>query len=369
MALTLTATPTYPAPGKPCKLTFASGAGGQIVKLFATTAPVGTLLRKEIDDSQLGRKAIGQCDIAGYILFAPEKPGVYVFAAEEYTGGAFGYGGGYERDPNASPSETFVSTTVLSLSVGSRLTCTMGTGPDLVTLTFWVFGADVRATTLEHHGEVTPTLSNPTSPKAAAAMEVAAVRSAIAAFVGNSATTIVGTPATVIDNLIQKYEAHRVSVVFHANADADNSISGAFRDPSTPDGVANSATEFLLKLDRHMRNTWAGGVGPGSGNYHLPGGVSRADWANIPLVQSAGPLEPLSQVIALADAWRAYEAHRISSVHAASDTTNTATALPLLHEAHRLFLVELKKTSPTAGATVNTGVPRFVYSGGMTEEN
>jgi hypothetical protein len=116
-----------------------------------------------------------------------------------------------------------------------------------------------------------------------------------------------------------------------------------------------------------MLNDNGQGQGPGSGNYHTVSSVKGGDWTNKPIARSFG--DTAQARIALADCWRAYEAHRATTgaIHNSADSTNTLSALPPLLALDRAFLSEIQKASPTAPATANAGVTVLVHGAGFTE--
>lgn len=369
MAVTIATSPTYPTTKAPARVTFILTGGGNFVRVWCTDAPEGSKLKTELTSTEQSRILAFEGGAADVWTFAPDKGGVFVFAAQEYTRGASAYGGGYKGDPRGYPTETKIGSesTLNTLRVGQRLEMPIGVKGDTATLVTWVWDINVRETSAALHGEVTPALVNPKSERARTAIALPTVTAALdqLATVGN-AVTLLGDASTIATNIIDKFNAHRTQAGKHDANDADNVIAASFRNPSTEAAWKLSVAEILRMLDRHMRND--NSAGTGSAAYHKVGGIVLADWTD-GLV--AGPPGDIPGVItALADAWRAYEAHRVNTlVHVASDTTNTLTALPKLHDLHRAWLAALQPTGLTVPATANSGAVVLIHGAGMKESN
>jgi len=365
MSVTLSISPTYPIPGRPCLVTF-TATSGNMVRVYATAGPTGSSIQAQLDATDDTRIRLWSGEIEDTWIFRPDVGGVYVLSAEEYTVGETTHGGGYKDDPDSYPSETLLSTTATSITVANKVTADIGVPPDTATLELYVHGTTIRPTLVGVHGEATPTLTNPTTDKAKTAVASATVVAALAALSGVAASTALGTPSSIIDDLIVKYEAHRASGTFHADADVLNWVAASFRVPGSPAGVAKSANELRTKLTRHMTND-EDGAGFGTIDIHAPGAAARADQAHALIVAGANEQEPLSQCLMIADIWRAYEAHRIDTTyHDAADTTNGAAVLPELLQVYFRFLEALAAASPTVPATTNSGVVFLAHSGGLT---
>jgi len=297
----------------------------------------------------------------------PDASGTFTFAAEEITKGASTHGGGYLGDPDGYTTETILNTaTGLLIYVGTRLTAKIGAGADTATLAFYVINSTIRKTTLYQHGELTPVILNPSTDKARMAAESSTVQTELLSFNGTTCAGALGTPSSIIDDLIAKYELHRASGVYHASADATNTVAASFRTPGSPTGVARSANELRLKLARHMGNDNAG-AGIGTAAYHVVSGNTRADQLHSTIVSGASEQDPLQTMLMIADLWRAYEAHRVDTTYhiGGGDTTNAASALQVIPRTYYRFLEALQAASPTAPATENPGVVLLVHSGGL----
>ena len=370
MTVSLTSSVTYPVPGKETQISVAA-TSGNYVKLYCTAAPLGSELRTKLDNLQGGstaRISVFGGDTDEIWRWTPDGGGVYTFLAEEITKGASDHGGGYAGDPDGYESETILGTTTgLTVIVGTLLTASIGAGSDTATLKFYVFDYYIRATTMGTHGVITPSLDDPTTSKARIAADAEEVKDALAELVDKTVNAVLSLPAVWIDDLIVQYEAHRASATYHTNADTDNAISADYRLPtSCPAGAAKALNELRLKLTRHMLNDDAGS-GIGTGNYHVVSGDQRADLVNGIITGPASEQDALSLCLALADTWRAYEAHRVHvNYHInGGDTTNDAYALPQLLALYEEFISQLQVTSPSVPTGESAGVAYAINSGGF----
>lgn len=369
MAITLTQTPTYPAPGRKVRVTTTAGAGGDFARLWLTDAPLGSQWRAKLAESTAARFEIATSDSGKAFDFVPDVGGVYVFAAQEYTLGASSHGGSYQGDPNSYQTETKVGTEVtVNVYVGERLEQTIGTGTDTATLALWVWNDSIRQTTLAEHGEVTPALSNPGGDRARIAMLDSAVVGALSALVNQSASTALGTLSGVLSDIGTKLLAHEALLTAHAAADEDNEPDERVNLASGPEGVVAAAQHLATLLSRHIRNDDAGaGTLTATSAYHVISAVPVIDWTNIPAFQNCATIEQSLSVIA--SVWEAYEAHRVSTaVHTAADSTNTLTSLPLLLRVHKAFSAAVRTLTPTAPAVVPAATARLVNGAGFRRD-
>lgn len=364
MAVSITTLPEYPTTKTAARVSFALSGGGNYVRVWLTDAPSASKYKAELTDQQAPRLKQFEGGVADKWDFRPDVGGSYLFAIQEITRGTT-YGGGYKAAPGypgsgSYPGEVLVTESTATIRAGQRLEMPVGVGGDTAKLGLYVWDATIRATTVGVHGEVTPALLNPSSDKARAAIAASTVVTALAALSGVAAATALGTLSTVANNIIDKFNAHRVQGGVHAANDTANVISGSFKNASSPDALKKTIGEILKKLDRHMRND--DGNGTGSTSYH-----TNADQTNTLIAPPPGDIAGC--VVALADAWRAYEAHRVQggSVHSSNDTTNTLTALAALPDLHRAFLVQIQPASPTPPSTANSGVVTLVSGAGMKE--
>jgi hypothetical protein len=368
MAITLASEPQYPLPGKTVRLTLTPSGGGNYVRLLCSAAPQGSKLQAEIDSLGAARVAVLEGDTSKRFDFTPDKAGAYVFAALEILKGASATapGPGYEKDPDGYSSEAIIGETAVTLRVGTRLSAPVGVSPDVADLVLYVWDGTIRQTLEAVHGERSPWIRDPKTDKARNAVLSVGVTGALAAFIDIAATTIVGSASTVVTNLIDKFNAHRTQASVHAANDTNNAIDGAYRNPSTPEALKLSVNELLRKLERHILNDNAG-AGPGSAGYHAPGGSRAGDWAAKPLARTTGDLA--STLAALGGLHLSYETHRATAgaIHDAADSTNVATALPVMLAIHSAFIAELIKTSPTPPSTANAGAVVLVSGAGMRE--
>lgn len=371
----LSTEPTYPVPGRKMRVVFAlTESGTDYLRVWVTDAPQGSELKKELDDSGKARSQVFEGDGNSAWEFAPDRGGCYRLTVQEYTRGASTHGGAYEDDPNAAPSETKVgSESSLTLYVGQKLVSQLGVGGDVADLVLYVFDSTIRATTLEIQGEVSPRIENPSSDRARSAMVDSSVQTNLAALDGDVVATAIGTVSTIASDIVTNFNSHLDQASVHQNDDEDNGVNPGFGSAVTPETMPRVLTETLTKMRRHMLND--AGSGPGTVNdgadppvltpYHDVGGA-KFDWTNLPLFVSVG--DTASSYRALADIWRAYEAHRVSTtVHDAADSTNDLAALPALLTVHRYFFAALAALTPTVPDTQSTGAQLLITQTGAKE--
>jgi len=367
MTVTATTSVTYPAPRTPIQVSFGTTASGaNFVRLACTGAPTGSKEKAKLDANASSEVVVFEGDSTSQWRFNPGAAGRYVFTAYEIQKGAAAYGGGYQDAPDTYQSESILASNSLSIYVGDWVTTQLGTAPDTATLRLLVVNDTIRQTTLTTHEEATPAIVGARTPLADSAATSATMTDAIAALVDVAASTALGNPGAVLQNIMTQYAAHRASAAYHYSADTDNAISTAYSNPTSPGGIASSATESARLMSRHIRND--DGTGVGSQSWHQSGGQTAADMANSFILNSASSADRRSQLSLIADLWRVYESHRVTSVHQASDTANACTALPAILEIHRKFLAAIAAASPDTPTGANPGTTTLVFSGGFTSD-
>ena len=370
--LLLATTPAYPVPGRPFRLRGEriSGTRGTHFRVWCTAAPPGTKLRKQLDESRSDRIALVPLlrlsDAASdgpnraEVELTFEKGGGYVLRVEILQVGT-GFTGGYESDPRGAPSEEITNSGVTTLYVASALSMQLGCGGDTATLRLYVHGDTVAQTEASVHGETTPRIdvSAGVTPRARMAAESDDVRAALGALAGELATDLVGDIASGLNDLLEQVNDHFVQSGRHFANDTDNAIPDSFVGAATAASRAATLNAIRRALAQHMRND--SGAGTGTADYH--GG---ADWPNLPL-DAASPSDALTDGIAHADTWRAYEAHRVSGVHKAADGVNKLVALPPLLALHRAFLASLAAATPATPSTSQSGAALLISQLGFKE--
>jgi hypothetical protein len=364
---TLSSNPTYPIPNRQTQIILTlTESGANFVRLWVTAAPEGSNLDTELAKSRFSRIEVyaGNGGTNFPFAFKPDKGGKYTFVAQEYTKGTTA-GPGYQDDPRGAPAETKRgSEATLTHFVGQRMTQQLGVGEDTAKLALYVWDATIRQTTIEQHGEATPGVSSPSGPRAKLAAESTTVLAALAALVGVTATTAIGTTSTVVSNIITRWNLHIASLVFHDAADAPDAIAVGLATATDPAKLKQFVDAMLLAMRQHFSNDPATGV-VDAADYHNVGG-KKNDWANAPLVRSVG--NHSEAYAALADIHRAYEAHRASTtVHNSADGT-ALTALPTLLAVHSAFFAVLAATAPTAPVGQSDGAALLISAAGFEEE-
>ncbi len=372
---TLTATPTYPIPNRPCRIVFGftSAADANYIRAWCTGAPEGSALRDKIDKNRLARALVYEGDGGTKRPWATkfDKGGVYTFVVQEYEKGNH-WGGGYEGDPRGAPTEAKVgSEATLSLYVAQRLTQELGHGPDKATLVLYAVNDTIRQTLFAVHGEASPAVILPTSDRAKVAALDADVTTAIAALVGMSPATAFGTVGSVVDDFITKFVAHAGSGVFHQNADTQTDLNDYKGSTALP-GIAKGLNKVRLRLRQHMENSKENAAA--NPEYALPGGIDIHDHnslffdlKNRLLDVTANENNPATIFQAGGDFYRSYTAHRTATMHESSDGTNTLTALPQLFEVHHQFMASLAALSPAAQPGQSSAAAQLIGTAGFKE--
>lgn len=373
--------PTYPVPDREATVIFnLTESTANYVRVWVTVAPEGSDLAEKLKQAAQNRVQIyeGDAGINHPFRFLAGKGGKYTLIAQEYKRGSAS-GGGYQFSPDTAVSETKLGTeATLSLFIGQRLSHKIGVGADTATLVLWTWDDHIRKTTLAVQGEDTPTIvaTSPT-PKAKAAIESTAVRTALADLVPDpeiAVATAVGDLGAVVIDLHSRLNGHNSLGSSHFAADNDNLLKTSFASAQSPAELPSFVNNALQLMRRHRTNDHGGKPtadppeppGVESATYHKISGSFKADFVNMPLYQGVGSLEEAYG--ALADIWRAHQAHRVNLlVHTAVDSTNAMTALPKLLEVHRQFLTVLAATSPPAPPAQSDGAMTLIARAGFSE--
>lgn len=363
MTVTVATIPDPAIAGRPSKLLLTASAGN-FVRVWCTDAPRGSKLRNELDKTGASRVIVVQgVDSGRPVDFTADKGGAYVFRVEEFNKGAASYGGGYEGDPNGAPEEDMLSVGAPTIYFAAPLVCKLGTGQDTAELLIHVHNETIVATTDQTHGVVSPILRSPASPKARIAADSTTVRTLVAALVGVSASTALGNVENAIDDLRNKLNAHLIESGLHDNDDTVNEVLAAFLNPSSLESQKRSLAEIRRRLDNHVRNDNPEETPPGtgSGDFH-----TSVDWSGLPLPGS--PSDQNGVLVFLADAHRAYEAHRLSeTAHTAADTANPANAASPLVALHSAFVAQLAAFAPDTPPNEHPAKATLINGGGFTE--
>jgi hypothetical protein len=360
VAVTLTPVTTYPLPGS-VAIDVATTGGGDFARLWITDAPPDSALKKQLTKSGAGRIELATVDNGKRYTLEADIGGGYVFAAQEYTKGASTYGGGYQGDPNSYTTETKVgSESAVTVYVGERMTHRLGCATrGFATLVVYVFDGTIRETTAPVHGEATPSVVDPTTVAAKTAANDATLVASVAALVDVAASALMPNLGTLVNEMITDIPAHMNNTggSFHTAPDTDNdtAIENLPGTPGTPDSLAHSARVIMERLTLHQTN----GVDNSDSHHDKTKGP---DYENAIIAPRPGSAAGMPAVLgAVADIYRAYEAHRQDSdYHQANDTTNTlATTFDPLLVIHRDFLEAFLPLSPTAPANLNPGAVRL----------
>jgi len=367
MAVTFTTQPQYAAAGRDTFVAFSVTGTGNFLRGFFTDAPIGSEVKTQLLNSGSARVPAFDSDTDKTWTFRPDVGGVYSFQVEQYQKGTSNYGGGYQDSPDGFRTETLTETSNTTLSVGQKLTQRIGFGGDTATLTLFVVGDVIRATTFDQYGFTSPLISDAKTPKALTASLNPGVIAAAATLVGMASATALQNPPGILDNIVAAFNAHIVDATYHPTPDTDNGASAAYLSAESPEGLKRAVTQLLKLLDQHMRGDDGGTTtstgGTGTRPYHVS---SQTDWLNAALATNAG--DTLDTFVALCDLWRAYDGHvRNAVVHSAPGPAHTPSPLFGLPKLHVLFLAQLSTPTPTAPPSVNAAVTALIHGAGFEE--
>lgn len=370
----LATTPTYVIPARPALVVFSFASIANYVRVWCTVAPEGSELANRIAANKLNRALVYQ-DEGGPKhpwRYTFDKGGKYTFLVQEYEKGNH-WGGGYEGDPRGAPTETKLGAEVaLTLYVAQRLTQELGAGPDKATLVTYAHNDRIVETTVATHGEKTPAIVNPTSDRAKTASATAAVTSAAATLIGSTSSTLFGSIGTTVDDFIAKFAAHAGDAAYHETADSQTDLSQDYAGSTSLGGIAKALNKVRARLGQHMVNSKENA--PANPEYALPGGIDihvqgneYFDLKNTLLPVTADENNPATIYQAMGDFFRAYEAHRVASMHDAADNTNVLTTIGYVPELHRQFMTSLAAISPTAQPGQSSVAALLIGTGGFKE--
>jgi hypothetical protein len=340
---------------------------GNYVRVWLLDAPTASKLKGEIaKDTQNNRVQAFEGGTADTWEVELDKGGAYVFVLQEYQQGSADFTGGYDGDPRGGfTAETKVGDEVeRTVYIGERLSMQLGTGSHgFANLVLYVWDATIRQTTVALHGETTPAILHTsaattdrlaTRRRAETAALDATVQASIAALIDLPVANLVPNAETLVAEMVDKTVKHMTNEPqnYHAAGDGVNSVEVSNLPKtglSTPEAFARAARVLSNRLRAHMENESDGGA-----EYH-----GEPDFANVIIASPPPPgSSRMPEVWAsIADVHRAYEAHRLSGVHALADTDNNIeTSLDPLLVVHRDFLLAMQPLSPAPPATTNPGV-------------
>ena len=373
MPATVTTKPTYAIPTRQSRVIFTPADGScNFIRVWATLAPEGTAIDDQIKKSKLSRALVYQGPPRELFpwRYTFEQGGKYTLPLQEYVRGN-SWGGGYEGDPRGAPSETQLGGEQgLELYIAKRLTQRLGFGEDTATLVIFLHNDTVVQTLEGVHGEQTPAIIDPTSERAAAAATAAASVTAMNQLVGLTSFSVLNQPGSVVDGYIDDFVSHAQSGTHHQTADvqADLEEYAAGLIDGTWDAIARAVVKLRRRFELHLLNAREndpdnpGDVLPGSVLIHSQGGRTF-DNVNTLLPLSVSANDPATIFAAMGDFWRAYEEHRVASLHETPDTTfNLSTPSGLLRM-HREFMTSLAAAAPEPGQGMTTGAARLVGGG------
>jgi hypothetical protein len=181
-----------------------------------------------------------------------------------------------------------------------------------------------------------------------------------------------GDLGDIVDGMLDDFCDHAASAVFHQNADSQSDLFANYSGATSLVGVAEAINKLRARFSQHIRNSKENDSA--HPEYQLPGGILIHDNASLrfdlqndllPITASEG--DPASIYAAIADFWRAYEAHRVADMHDSPDGSNTLPALTGIPLIHKLFLAEIADITPTLGTGQSTAATQLAAQAGFTE--
>lgn len=366
---TVATVPALALPNKSLQLVFTADANGNYVKVWCTSAPRGSKLRKELDDKQSERViVITESDITKRPQFTFDVGGQYVLEIEEFQKGAESYGGRYSGDPDGHRTETRNSKTTTTLAVATLLETELGVAPDKATLQLYVLDDEIVTTTVSANGLLTPCIIRPSSDRARAAADTTTVIVALGNLEGLAANAL-GDLGDFVTDFIDKFNGHAYDPGYHLGTqDNLNTINVAFRDPGNLPSLQRSLSECSKHFSNHVQNIdpASSTPGPASSDFHQSGGDIVTDWANIPVAPGGATIGACQ--IQAADIHRCYTAHLANdTVHISPDVDWGLDPLAPLGVLHSAFLAQIAALAPSTPANEHSGKTVLVSSGGFKE--
>lgn len=366
--ITIQTQPSLIVPGVQARIRFTPQTGN-FLRVWVTDAPSGSTLRKQLDNDVDARIRIADLkEIKGTFewTFIPDRGGKYLLAVQEYNRGT-NFGGSYADDPDAQRKEDAVGAedTYQTITVAERLVQRIGAGADTAELVVYVTDTLIRETNLETHGEKTPAIIDPRSARAASAVVTPAVKTALAALGEAVAATTLGELSLVLTVMINRFNDHLQQSGVHYTDDNAHRISTSYRNPTSPRDMEKSVQELFKQMKFHFENQDVDQIGVGSADYHQEpgGGETQGDFSNSPITQP--PTDTATMIACIADAHRAFEAHRLWNGHDNEDTSNTAGTLPPLLALHSAFLTAIQALNPVTPPVENSAATTLIHGAGF----
>jgi len=384
VTVSLTTTPTYPLPGK-VRVTVSCSAGNA-ARLYVRAAPLNSKYQKEfkkraaltsfgwlvpieLPGSTGAEEYKGTIGNGQSFDFDADAAGSYKIIAQEVTIGATAFGGGYDSDPDAYPSVTLVGgQQTLSLYTGERFESRLGNSTHgRGTLVVYAWDDTIRPTSVATHGVATPAVINPSGALAEAAMFNNTVQTKLDALVGKTTTNLSTDLWTLIAEMRLEIADHMGNTggTWHSVVDNTNDVyldRLPTNDPGTPDGWAFAVRTIQQRLALHMSN------GPdGTSLFHQPGTGTppgHPDYENVLIADTASGNDMSTVMAAVADIYRAYEAHRAEGtpIHASADSganNDLTTALNPLLDLHKEFLNVMRIASVSVPDEMSNAAARL----------
>lgn len=378
----ISTTPPDPIPGRTCKVRASATDGGTAIRIWCTDAPIGSALRKRLDETGAARVAFSPpvVDAGKDFDFTPDAGGGFVLTLDELQRGS-GFTGDYEGDPRGAPTETILTSDEATLRVADAIQFDIGAGQDIATVLVHTLSDRLITTRKDVHGVASPAIVNTKSARAKAAAATSEVRAAVAELAANQpgnapdprplVSFVVGALSTSMGNVVrraaQEFEDHITRQDSHEAVDNDNVLEEQY-DLGPVDSVTGQAealSKLLTALERHIRNANPDAESnPSATNSADPAYHSAVGWASLPMANIKPAGNPASVRVAAAEFWRSFTAHMAdTTAHPEADGVNSMGTPTRLMDLHIKFLTELAAMSPSIAPSVNSGTVTFLAEG------
>ncbi len=315
-----------------------AGVSRAIVKTGAVRIGVNPHLPFAPDPGDAFSLALQAGDTRARAHFVPDVPGEYVIGGHS-TVDLYAPGG---TDPGSSIGRTRIIRDVQSTTIN------VAEVVDLPIVPTNGHGATLRLK-VANDTIVAALLVSPLTEIARAAILDSGIQSALSAMVGETVDTVGNALQATANDLLTKYELHRVKTSGSTHATAD-SVNLARIDPAFDDDSAIKLTNRMRDvLYSHMTGSSAAGA-----RWH-----TADDTKNVPMLAQARTKGEATVLLAELT-YRVYPGHLAQiaapSAHGAADATNTiAVAKSDLSEIVRVYLNFIAQTAPTIPAGLPDG--------------
>jgi hypothetical protein len=362
--------PEKPLAKTAVRVTFASlEATTNHVELFATSAPLGSQLRAQIDSETSGRHLVFNGPSSARYDFTPDKGGVYGFLVQEVSRGE-AKANVFQGDRAGAANPTLNAQSSVSVHVGEKLRLKLGQQPDECELVACVWGNTITATTVEFYGFGSPALENPTSLRAESAALNAALVAAVGGLSGISVDTALGSIAADFVTTRNGYNTHvaKTTSSIHDNSDELRRLGSGYvaDDPIAAETSINALRQRFVEHISTMFSLEPPAVPDPGDPLNPPLETHDSPDGKAAFMFSGAASSTQSHFAALADMIVALEIHKANTgSHSVADDDSVTIASPLLN-VHCAWFRALRLAAPQIPIERNSGAAKLEQLGGFT---